>query len=309
MAAPLTADQPPLRVRYVDKWDHGGAAAIVGPLVLAGAASVFMLAKACGWSPWIAWIPAVSTSGVMLVNTRLAMRRVMDPHVKRWATYLAGFAVLVEIIVAGLQHSLPDTLKPPATVMFIIGALPTLMGAATIKIWAAAVEAQEAANAAAEQAALNAQRAAEVEAARLDTERQIIAEREASQARQRDADLAAQRERTRLATEQAQAEQAAAAVRERINAAVCSEPTPPAPKTTKASPKKTLHAVDTDALGRVARPSPKRDAALRYLISQAGRLDEVTAAEVDKHIGANSYARRYLAEWVRDVKAHLREVA
>lgn len=312
MAAPLAAEQPSTgRVRYVDKWTHSGAAAIVIPLVLWGAASVCMLAKACGIPWYVAWIPAVSTSGVMLVNTRLAMRRVMDPHVKRWATYLAAFAVLMEIIVAGLQHSLPDTLQPPAAVMFIIGALPTLMGAATIKIWSAAVEAQEAADAAAQQATFDAQRAADAAAVQLQTERQILAEREASATRQRNADIETQRQLTRLAQDQATAEQQTADARARVTAAVRNEPTPRTPKPAKASPKKTLHAVDVDALGRVAKPSPKRDAALRYLIEQAraGRLDEVTAVEVDKHIGGNAYARRYLPAWKKDVRAHLREVA
>ena len=319
MTAPLTADQAPVtRVRYLDKWDDRLIFGVAAPLVLWGAASVFMLAAACGIDYYIAWIPALATSGVMLSSTRLAMRHGMPAHIKRWATYLAAFAVFMEIIVAGLQHSLPEKLQPPGIVMFVIGCLPTLMGAATIKVWASAHAEQAAVNAAAEQAAVNAQTAiqvetararavAEAETARLAAQRQLLADQEAAGKRKRADEAAHARELAAIAQQTAQAEAAAAEARQRVSAAV---DTPEAAKPRQRTPKSPakLKAVDTDALGRVARPSPKRDAALRYLIAQydAGRLDKVTGTEVDKHIGANAYARRYLDEWVAAVHEYVK---
>lgn len=303
MATPLTADQAPrVAVRYLDRWDNALIGLVVIPLVLWGAASVFMLAMACHIEAYIAWVPALATTGVMLSTTRMAMRHGMPTHIKQWATYLAAFAVFAEIIVAGLQHSLPDKLQPPAIVMFIIGCLPTLMGAATIKVWASAFAAQDAANAAAAQAAQDAIKQAET--ARIETA--ALAERlrleQAAEARRRADELDHQRELARLASDAAAAEaqraQAAATVEKAVKAPVApSRPRlvpPPAPG-------------PTDALGRPARPSPKRDAALRYLIAQYddGRLEEVTATEVDKHIGANAYARKHLTTWIADVRAYV----
>jgi Na+-transporting methylmalonyl-CoA/oxaloacetate decarboxylase gamma subunit len=295
-------------------------AIVAAPLLLWGAASTFQLTNACFHNPWISWIPAASTSGVILVTSRLRERTGLDAHIKRLASYLIAVAMTIEISVSGIQHVLPSTLNPPALVLFFMGCVPTGMGGFTYKLWRMAAAAEREANAAAEQARIEAseqaqaaivaaQAQAQAEQARLAAEREKAALWEDAQARQRSANLDAERQRAQLAQQIAEAEQVAAEARARVSAALDSAPE--APKTTKANPKKPLRAVATDALGRVAKPSPKRDAALRYLIEQAkaGRLDEVTAAEVDKHIEANSYARRYLAEWKRDVLAHLREVA
>jgi len=306
MAAPLTAEQAPVtRVRYLDRWDDFGIGLVVIPLVLWGAASVFLLARACHIDAYVAWIPAVATTGVMLTTTRMAMRHGMPAEIKKWATYLAAFAVLAEIIVAGLQHSLPATLQPPAIVMFIIGCLPTLMGAATIKVWSAAHSAQTAANAAAEQAIINAQAQQAAQLAQVQAQRQIIADQESATRRRQADEIEHARQLAAIATQTAQAEQAAAAARERVSTAL-NNPAPEGPrKRAPKPPAKKPTLVTTDALGNVAKPSPKRDAALRYLIDNAHRLGEVTGAEVDRHIGANSYARRYLDEWVAAVRAHL----
>lgn len=301
MAAPLTADQAPrVAVRYLDRWDNALIGLVVVPLVLWGAASVFMLAEACNISAWIAWIPAMATTGVMLSTTRMAMRHGMPAQIKRWATYLAAFAVFAEIIVAGLQHSLPDKLQPPAIVMFIIGCLPTLMGAATIKVWASAFAAQDAANAAAEQAARNELDRAET--ARIETA--ALAERlrleQAADARRRADELDHQRKLTQLASDAAAAEaqraQAAATVEKAVKA-------PAAPSRPRLVPSPAPG--PTDALGRPARSSPKRDAALRYLLANASRLGDITAAEVDTAIGANAYARKHLTTWIADVRAYV----
>jgi Na+-transporting methylmalonyl-CoA/oxaloacetate decarboxylase gamma subunit len=309
------------KVRYLDGWTNGFMAVVAAPLLLWGAASTFQLTNACFHNPWISWIPAASTSGVILVTSRLRERTGLDAHIKRLASYLIAVAMTIEISVSGIQHVLPSTLNPPALVLFFMGCVPTGMGGFTYKLWRMAAAAEREANAAAEQARIEAseqaqaaivaaQAQAEAERARLAAEREKVALWEDAQARQRSANLAAQREAAQLAAQQTEAQLRLAEAQARVANAVNAAPAP-APKTTKANPKKPLHAVDTDALGRVAKPSPKRDAALRYLIEQAkaGRLDEVTAAEVDKHIEANSYARRYLAEWKRDVLAHLREVA
>jgi Na+-transporting methylmalonyl-CoA/oxaloacetate decarboxylase gamma subunit len=296
-------------------------AIVAAPLLLWGAASTFQLTNACFHNPWIAWIPAVSTSGVVLVTSRLRDRPGLDAHIRKLAGYLIAVAMLIEISVSGIQHVLPATLNPPLMVLFFMGCVPTGMGAFTYKLWRMAAAAEREANAAAEQARIEAneqaqaaivaaQAQAQAEQARLAAEREKVALWEDAQARQRSANLAAQREAAQLAAQQTAAQLRLAEAQARISAAV-SPPTPQTPKTTKAPAKQPLRAVDTDALGRVAKPSPKRDAALRYLIEQAkaGRLDDVTGAEVDKHIGANSYARRFLPQWKADVRAYLREVA
>lgn len=281
------------RVRYLDRWDDRLIATGVAPLVLWGAASVFMLAKACGIEPWIAWVPALSTTGVMLVSTRMAMRYGMPAHIKRWATYLAVFAVFAEIIVAGLQHSLPQTLQPPAIVMFAIGCLPTLMGAATIKVWSAAHSAQTAANAAAEQATLDAQTAAEHARAQTATLAEQLRLKATADAQTREAELVQARQLAALAQQAAQAEQTKAAAARQVADALTSPSAPNRPHLVP-PPKPTS--------------SPKRDAALAWLVEQAraGRdLDSIPAAEVDRAIDAKAYARKHLKTWIADVRAYV----
>jgi hypothetical protein len=278
-----TANATAPRVRYLDRWDDRLIFAVAAPLVLWGAASVFMLAWACGIEPWIAWVPALATSGVMLSSTRIAMRHGIPAHIKQWATYLAVFAVFAEIIVAGLQHSLPQTLQPPAGVMFAIGCLPTLMGAATIKVWSAAKAEQAAANAAAEHA--QAQTAALAEQLRLQA---------AADAQTREAELAQARQLSALAQQTAQAEQAKAAAARQVAEALKAPAAPQRP-----------HLVPPPSKPAA---SPKRDAALAWLVEQAraGRdLDSIPAAEVDRAINAKAYARKHLKTWIADVRAYV----
>jgi hypothetical protein len=278
-----TANATAPRVRYLDRWDDRLIFAVAAPLVLWGAASVFMLAWACGIEPWIAWVPALATSGVMLSSTRIAMRHGIPAHIKQWATYLAVFAVFAEIIVAGLQHSLPQTLQPPAGVMFAIGCLPTLMGAATIKVWSAAKAEQAAANAAAEHA--QAQTAALAEQLRLQA---------AADAQTREAELTHQRQLAALAQQTAQAEQAKAAAARQVAEALKAPAAPQRP-----------HLVPPPSKPAA---SPKRDAALAWLVEQAraGRdLDSIPAAEVDRAINAKAYARKHLKTWIADVRAYV----
>lgn len=289
-------------VRFLDTWTQTGIGLVVAPLILWGATSVFMLTAACGVPMWAAWIPAVSTSGVMLVASRLAMRQGLDLHIKRYALWLAVAAVLIEMVVAGLQHALPETLNAPGLVKAMIGALPTAMGGATFKIWSMASAAQDAANAAAQDAIDQAALAAET--ARIETaaHAERIAAQKSAESQRQAAEIAHQRELTALATTAAAAEQnrakAAATVAKALEAAPQRPHLVPDP-----APE------PTDALGRPARVSPKRDAALRYLLTQRNRLNDVTAAEVDREIGANGYARKHLTTWITDVRTHAGEGA
>lgn len=281
------------RVRYLDGWTQAGIALVVVPLILWGAVSVFMLAAACGITRWVAWVPAVSTSGVMLVTTRLAMRRGLDPHIKQWATGLAVVAVFIEMVVAGLQHALPATLQPPAVVMFLIGCLPTVMGAATLKVWSAASTAQETANAAAEQAVLDAQAADEHARAQTAELAEQLRLKAAAETQTREAELVQARQLAALAQQTAQAEQAKAAAARQVADALTSPAAPRRPHLVP-SPKPTS--------------SPKRDAALAWLVEQAraGRdLDSIPAAEVDRAINAKAYARKHLKTWIADVRAYV----
>jgi hypothetical protein len=321
--ASITTDsdgsQPP--VSLLNKWTNRAMAAVIPPLVLWGAASVFNFATAF-FIPWYwAWIPAMSTSGVMLVSSQIAMERKLDSHIRLWASALAVAAVIIETIVAGTQHILTfDAAHPPHKAwMFLVCALPTTMGAATFKIWSMVHAAEEALRAEAEQAARDAiaarQRAAEQE----ETRRQTAVTENALAAQRRTAELHHQQELARLATEQAKAQAALRQTVATVEAAVSTTtPPPPAPTPVASKPASTkperprlVPAPPTgpvDALGRPARPSPKRDAALSWLVTQhkAGRdLSKVTAAEVDRAIESNAYARKYLIQWIADVHKYV----
>lgn len=303
MATPeITSDVAlPRPIQFLDRWTQVGFTLVVAPLILSGAVSVFMLAVACGWDPWVAWIPAVSTSGVMIMSSQLAMRRGLDAHIKQWATRLTVTAILIEMVVAGLQHTLPTELHPPAIVLFLIGCLPTAMGGATYKLWRLASAAQDAANAAVAQAKLDAIDHAAAQQAETAALAQRIAIQEAADTRKRDAELSHQYQLAALANQAAEAEvrrsQAAQTVAKALKEPQRPHLVPP-PATGP-----------VDALGRPAKPSPKRDAALRYLLAEYrnGRdLDTVTAAEVDGVISANGYARKNnnLTTWIADVREY-----
>jgi hypothetical protein len=280
-----------------DTWTRYGIYVALVPLLGWDAASVFMLAVAGGISPWIAWIPAMSTSGIMLASTRISMRPGLDAHVRSYAKGLAVFGGLLGLIIAAVQHALPANIgEPHWGWRALIGGLPVAMGAilahiysqarashdARLRAYAQAQEADAAAVLAAETAQILARQAREAELAH------------AAQL----ADIETEATRKRLDAELAQ-QRALAALTERtatVTAAVT-----------------TLHSVpnpppsgNTDALGRKARPSQKRDDALRYLLAahRDGRLNTVTAAEVDRAIGANGYAKKNLTQWVTDVRLY-----
>lgn len=54
---------------------------------------------------------------------------------------------------------------------------------------------------------------------------------------------------------------------------------------------------------------PKREQGRRYVLAQraAGRpVEDITAAEVDREIGANSYSKKFIAEWRAEALADMR---
>jgi hypothetical protein len=284
-----------------DTWTRYGIYIALIPLLGWDAASVFMLAVASKIDAWVAWIPAISTSGIMLASTRISMRPGLDPHVRAQARRLAWFGGVLGLVIAAVQHALPADIDTPHWGWrALIGGLPVAMGGALAHIYAQARASHDAALRTYTEA-----QAAEAAAVLAAETAQILA-RQTREAELAHADQLAQIEtratRERLAAElEAQRELAALAARTATVASAVKSPPdlravpPPEPSG------------NVDALGRKARPSEKRDAALRYLLAEHrdGRdLDTVTAAEVDRAIKANGYAKKNLAQWIADVRSY-----
>lgn len=289
-------------------WTRRGLYAALVPLLAWDAASVFMLALACHISWYVAWIPAISTSGVMLASSQIALHDDLDADVRRCAKYLAVFGGALGMVIAAVQHALPVDIGTPHWIWrALIGGLPVAVGGYLAYI----VHAAHAAHARklAEQRTAEAAAIAQVEQLRLSKiEAQATAERERV-ATQRAAQEAKDSRATERAAELAHANALADAARRQADAQA----------TVTRAIEPGLHSVPDptpegplDALGRKARPSEKRDAALRWLLRQHrdGRnLDTVTAAEVDRVINANRYSHKHLTTWIRDVRAHARKAA
>lgn len=273
--------------RLLDRWTRVGVAVAVAPLLPWGTVHVFLMSVACHIPWWVAWIPALSTTGVMIASTRLAMRHRLDAHTRAMARWLSWFAITLDALVSGVYHVLPAHINPGPVVVFFVAILPVVMGGCLWHI-RSATEAQEIRT-----ASDAAERAAAAHAAQV--------ERDTARA----AELAHERQLTQARTAAAAAVQREQAARNRVTTALAAPSKPTLVPATPTGP--------TDALGREARPSPKRDAALRYLIERcrAGELDAVTGADVDREIGANGYARgTRLANWKRDVADYVaREAA
>lgn len=296
--------------RALDHWTRAALVVMVVPLLLWGAISVFELALTVVKSWPVALIPAVSTTGVMLVATRVSQLDELSDSIRAYAKRLAVFAISLDVLVAGVQHTLPATLNPAWGWRFLIGLLPPLMGGITAHLVALVIADYRRLNAGdnAKIAQAEQLRLSKIEAeATADRERAatVRAEEQITQIRDREriAELDHARELAGLAERTAQAVQRQAAAQATVAHAVepglhsVPDPAPDGP---------------TDALGRKARPSEKRDAALRWLLHQHrnGRdLDTVTAAEVDRVIGANRYSHKHLSTWIRDVRAHARKAA
>lgn len=294
--------------RLLDPLTRAGIALTAAPLLLWGGVSVACLTHATNVSWWIAWIPAVATSGVMIAATRIAMTQRLDRDIRRYAGWLSGAGILADILAAGAQHYLEaQHATPPPELAALMGGLPSLMGGLLIHIVCMVsaqarrevAEAERAAQAVVD--AAQARRVAEAEAV----------EAEAAAAKRKAADLAHQRE---LATE---AERAAAALREKaaaeqqIAAAKRAESAALEAVLT-AKPAPGLHLIKPATRKAVRpgtrRPAPLKESALRYLAAQheAGiDIDTISSATLDGQIGASpGYSKKQIRAWREQVREH-----
>jgi hypothetical protein len=283
-------------VELFDPWTRRGLLIALVPLLGWDAASVFQLATAAHVAAYVAWIPAISTSGIMLASSRISTQAT-DPDVRRQAKILSWVGLTLGVIIAAVQHSLPSTLTSvPWEAMALIGALPVAMGGWLWHIYSLA-------HARAEQATATAvaEQAARAEAEQAATTARLTTERD------RAAELAHQRELAEIAAQQAVTQQAAAELAERhraasaavVNAALTG------PTLVRSTPQK-------PAALRKAR-STLRDAAIAELVTRhrAGRdITTTVAAELDAAIGASKgYCKKFLPQIIEHVLTAERGVA
>jgi hypothetical protein len=264
------------RAPLFNRWTWGAVGLTIAPLILWGAASVFLLAVACGIPAYLAWIPSASTTGVMLVSSIFAMTESLSREVRTYARTLAYSAIGLDTLVSGLHLALPVHLSPAMGWLLLIGMLPPLTGGITGHMIATAVREHRGAIAAA-----IADRLATEQARRDQDAATAHAEHLATIAR-------AEADARRIADEaDARKRAAAAAV---VNAALTG-PTlvrPPAPKPARRTGKPTL-----------------RDAAVAELVRRhrAGKdIATTVAAELDTAIGAG---RGYCKKFLPDVIEHV----
>lgn len=107
-------------------------------LLLWGGVSLFHLAVLCKVPEYWAWIPPVSTSGVMLLSTAIAMQDKLEQKIRNWAWGLAGFGIFADIAAAGGQHVMEmtngATYTPDPMWGMAIGGLPPLMGGVLVHV-------------------------------------------------------------------------------------------------------------------------------------------------------------------------------
>lgn len=140
MAPPLAAGGCGGVTRLLDRPTWLGLALTVGPLLLWGGVSVARLTHACAVTWWIAWIPAVATSGVMIAATKLAMTPTLDQRIRTYAGWLSAAGILADILAAGAQHWLEAQHRAPAPELAaVMGGLPSLMGGLLVHIVAMVV--------------------------------------------------------------------------------------------------------------------------------------------------------------------------
>lgn len=249
--------------RLLDRWTWGAVGLTIAPLILWGAASVLLLAIACGVPWYLAWIPSASTTGVMLVSSIFAMRETLSDHVRAYARRLAYSAISLDTVVSGLHLALPTDLQPGWGWLLLVGMLPPLMGGVTWHMVTTAIREHRATiRAHAEQVAATAQAAQDAETARRET----IARREAAET---------------AARKQA----ASAAV---VNAAL----TGPTLVRTPAKPavKRSAPTLRDKAIAELVR---------RH---RAGTdIRGTVAAELDRAIGASKYCNKFLPDLITHV--------
>lgn len=270
-AQSIAAGEVDARPELFDKLTQRGVQVALVPLLAWDAVSVFLLAVACHFPWYVAWIPAISTSGIMLASSRIALQGT-DPHVRAWAKNLAWFGLALGIVIAAVQHMLPDRIDPPLLVIGLIGGLPVAMGGCLWHIYCLAHASHERKLV---QLADARQHAAEAEIA----ERKARAERDLANEAQRK--LTAQREL---------AERVADAAGPR---SVERTKTQPSPSGRKPSPLR-----DAAIAELIRRHRAGTD------------ITTTVAAQLDDAIGASKgYCKKSLPDWIEHVLAHERGAA
>lgn len=295
-ATQIATSEVAARPELFDTWTQRGLLIALVPLLGWDAASVFQLALAAHVSWVVAWIPAISTSGVMIASTRISMRAA-DHDVRRQAKILSWVGLTLGVVIAATQHALPSTLTSvPWEAMALIGALPVAMGGWLWHIYALA-------HTRAEQAALTA-RAAMIARAQADETAQRA---RATAERDRVAELDHQRELADIAARAVSAQRETVELAERQRAASTAVVSAALTKPTlvRSVPQKPTAA-------RKTKPT-LRDAAITELVRRHRSGVDITntvAAELDAAIGASKgYCKKFLTEIVDHVLTAERGVA
>jgi flagellar biosynthesis GTPase FlhF len=287
-------DEP---IALFDVWTRRGVLLALVPLLGWDAASVFMLALACHIPAYVAWIPAISTSGIMIASTRISMRAT-DPDVRHQAKILSWVGLALGVFIAAAQHALPQDLAAVHWAwLALIGALPVAMGGWLWHIYSLAHQRAEAAELAQRAEAIT---RAEVEAT---TQRARLAA-----AREQETQIEHARQLAAIAEQRASAEQAAADAAARKLAA----------ERKLASEVATVAAGPRPVPGRKpetgsSRQAPLRKAAITELTRRhrAGQdITQTVSAELDRTIGASvGYTKKIISDLVAAVLKQEREVA
>jgi hypothetical protein len=289
-----------------------GLVATIIPLLIWGWIALFNLAERCGVPWYMAWIPSVATSGVMLASTTLSLQPGLDRSIHRYAGGLAVGGILGDILAAGTEEYLQAAaIQPPALLAVPVGGIPCLMGGLLIHAVAMTFTQRRREDAEAEAAEVERQRQ---EQARIDAQ----AAQDAADARTAKANreaLVSQQERTaeakRTADELARRATAERALTDAVahRAEVARKAL--APTTTTAGP----HLVVDNTRRKAPAPrtaSPVRDKALAYLRQQAA--DGVDLAKIGPKALATAIdaspdtCKKGLPQW-RAIIAELMEAA
>lgn len=182
------------------------AAFTAAVLLFWGGESLFHFATLCKVPRWLAWIPAVSTSGVMLIATAIAMNKELDHNIRMWAGSLAGFGILMDVTAAMGQHVLAmrsGPISPSPVWGAVIGGLPPLMGGLLVHVISLVFGQHRREQARAEDLAREAERQRRAHIATEAARTQQIAEENAANARALDHQRKLTAEATRTADEMA----------------------------------------------------------------------------------------------------------
>jgi hypothetical protein len=173
----------------------------VGAMLVWGFLSVFWFAEACSVDQWQAWIPAVATTGTMLVSSAFAAVETNTPKTRTEGVILAGLGVAGDVVITYVQHYLavisknPQNIHPGPYWGGFLGAIPSLMAAILIhlgwQVWKDYRETKAAALAARIEAARARDQQAQADAATAQARADELAEHARHEAA---LDAAAQRE-------------------------------------------------------------------------------------------------------------------